>query len=37
VLEKVGLREEGVLRDERFVDGEHVDVHRFGLLVDEWG
>jgi RimJ/RimL family protein N-acetyltransferase len=35
VLEKVGLREEGVLRDEQFVDGEHVDVHRFGLLADE--
>jgi RimJ/RimL family protein N-acetyltransferase len=28
VLEKVGLREEGVLRGENFVGGEHVDVHR---------
>jgi RimJ/RimL family protein N-acetyltransferase len=36
VLEKVGLREEGVLRDEKFVDGDHVDVHRYGLLADEW-
>lgn len=36
VLEKVGLQEEGVLRDEKFVDGEHVDVHRYGLLADEW-
>ena len=36
VLQKVGLREEGVLRDQKFVDGEHVDVHRYGLLVDEW-
>lgn len=36
VLEKVGLQEEGVLRDEKFVEGEHVDVHRYGLLADEW-
>ena len=36
VLEKAGLREEGVLREEKFVDGEYVDVHRHGLLADEW-
>ncbi|WP_435063204.1 GNAT family N-acetyltransferase [Halobaculum sp. EA56] len=36
VLEKVGFREEGTLRGEAFVDGEHVDVTRFGLLADEW-
>lgn len=36
VLEKVGFTEEGVLRDEAFVDGERVDVHRYGLLADEW-
>lgn len=36
VLEKVGFEEEGVLRKEGFVDGEHVDIYRFGLLADEW-
>jgi RimJ/RimL family protein N-acetyltransferase len=36
VLEKVGLREEGVLRDQKFVDGDHVDVHQYGLLESEW-
>lgn len=36
VLEKVGLREEGRLRDEKFVDGEYVDVYRFGMLESEW-
>lgn len=29
VLGKVGLR------DEKFVGGDHVDIHRFGLLADE--
>ncbi|WP_411964146.1 GNAT family N-acetyltransferase [Haloferax sp. YSMS24] len=36
VLEKAGFTREGVLREEGFVDGEHVDVFRYGLLVDEW-
>jgi RimJ/RimL family protein N-acetyltransferase len=36
VLEKVGFTEEGVLRKEAFVDGEYVDVHRYGLLAREW-
>lgn len=36
VLEKVGFTEEGLLRAEGFVDGEHVDMHRYGLLADEW-
>ena len=36
VLEKLGFVEEGLLREEKFVRGEHVDVHRFGLLADEW-
>lgn len=36
VLEKVGFQEEGVLRKEGFVDGDHVDLHRYGLLADEW-
>jgi RimJ/RimL family protein N-acetyltransferase len=36
VLEKLGFEREGRLRDEKFVRGEHVDIHRFGLLADEW-
>ena len=36
VLEKNGFQREGVLRKEAFVDGERIDVYRFGLLVDEW-
>lgn len=36
VLEKAGFTEEGVLREEGFVEGERVDVLRYGLLVDEW-
>jgi RimJ/RimL family protein N-acetyltransferase len=32
VLEKAGFEREGVLRDEAFVDGERVDLHRYGLL-----
>lgn len=33
VLEKVGFRKEGDLREHHFVDGEHVDTLLFGLLV----
>lgn len=36
VLEKTGFTEEGVLREEAFVGGERVDVHRYGLLATEW-
>jgi len=36
VIEKVGFTEEGLLRREAFVEGEHVDVHRYGLLAEEW-
>ena len=36
VLEKVGFTEEGVFRAEAFVDGEFVDVHRYGLLSGEF-
>lgn len=36
VFEKLGFQEEGVFRKEGFVDGEYVDVHRYGLLADEW-
>lgn len=37
VLEKVGFTREGQFRAEAFVDGEFVDVYRYGLLADEWG
>lgn len=36
VLEKVGFTEEGLFRAEVFVDGEFVDVRRYGLLTAEW-
>ncbi|KAB1198499.1 MULTISPECIES: GNAT family N-acetyltransferase [Haloferax] len=36
VLEKAGFTREGVHRAEGFVDGEHVDVFRYGLLFEEW-
>jgi RimJ/RimL family protein N-acetyltransferase len=36
VLEKAGFEREGRLRREAFVDGERVDVVRFGLLADEY-
>lgn len=36
VLEKVGFTEEGILREEGFVDGEYTDLHRYGLLKREW-
>ncbi len=36
VLEKAGFEREGVLREEKFVGGEHVDVYRYGLLAADW-
>jgi RimJ/RimL family protein N-acetyltransferase len=36
VLEKAGFEREGVHREQCFVDGEHVDIYRYGLLVSEW-
>ena len=37
VLEqKVGMVEEAVLRDEKFVDGSHEDVYQYRLLESEW-
>jgi RimJ/RimL family protein N-acetyltransferase len=36
VLEKAGFTEEGVHREEAFVNGEFVDIHRYGLLAREW-
>lgn len=35
ILEKAGFQEEGRLRQEGFVDGEHVDLRRYGSLADE--
>lgn len=36
-LEKLGMTEEGVQRDEKYVDGEHHDVVRYSMLRREWG
>jgi ribosomal-protein-alanine N-acetyltransferase len=36
VLEKVGFEREATLRAEAFIEGERVDVHRYGLLADEY-
>lgn len=36
VLENVGFEREGVHREQAFVDGEHVDVYRYGLLAADW-
>lgn len=36
VLEKAGFTEEGVLRKEGFVEGNHVDMYRYGMLAEEW-
>lgn len=34
--QKFGFVTEGVLRHQHLVDGSYVDVHRLGLLIDEW-
>lgn len=36
VFEKLGMTEEGRQRDQKFVDGEFVDVYRYAVLDDEW-
>lgn len=36
VMEKVGFQEEGILREEVIKDGRRVDMHRYGLLAEEW-
>lgn len=36
VLEKLGFKHEGELRESRFVNGEYWDRHRYGLLSHEW-
>lgn len=35
MLEKLGFKQEGVLREQEYADGEFVDVHRYGLLSSE--
>ncbi|SER40925.1 GNAT family N-acetyltransferase [Natrinema salaciae] len=36
VLEKIGFKHEGVLRESRYVDGEYWHRHRYGVLRHEW-
>ncbi|UTF53742.1 GNAT family N-acetyltransferase [Natronosalvus rutilus] len=36
VLEKAGFQKEGEFRREAFVEGEYVDLLRYGLLAEEW-
>lgn len=36
VWEKLGYEHEGVHREAAFVGGEHVDLHHYGVLADEW-
>lgn len=36
LLEKLGFVHEGTQRRAKFVDGEHVDLHVYGVLADEW-
>jgi RimJ/RimL family protein N-acetyltransferase len=36
VLENLGLEREGVQREEKFVDGQYVDVVCYGVLAREW-
>jgi diamine N-acetyltransferase len=36
VLEKIGFREEGHLRDAFYKGGQYVDAYRYGLLEGEW-
>jgi len=36
VLESVGFEREGVFREHAFVRGERIDVHRYGLLAEEF-
>ncbi|SDQ94496.1 GNAT family N-acetyltransferase [Natronobacterium texcoconense] len=35
VLEKVGFEKEGTLRKEAFVEGEYIDLYRYGLLAED--
>ncbi|MHB9288708.1 GNAT family N-acetyltransferase [Halobacteriales archaeon Cl-PHB] len=36
LLESLGFTQEGRFREREFLDGDYVDVLRYGLLIDEW-
>lgn len=36
MVERLGFREEGRLRDHAYLRGERVDVLVYGLLAEEW-
>ena len=36
LCKRLGVVHEGTTRETQFVDGEYVDVERYGLLSDEW-
>lgn len=36
LLRSAGFEEEGVHREDAFVEGRYVDTHWFGILADEW-
>jgi [ribosomal protein S5]-alanine N-acetyltransferase len=36
VLETIGMRHEGVLRQMAYLRGEYVDIHMYSILRDEW-
>lgn len=36
LCERLGFTHEGTNREQKFVDGEYVDVELYGLLADEW-
>lgn len=36
IWEKLGYEHEAIHREEQFLDGEHVDVHYYSVLEDEW-
>ena len=36
IWKKLGFKEEGVLREGDFIDGEYEDIFMYGLLRDEW-
>lgn len=36
VLEKIGFEKEGVFEDHAYVRGEYVDLHRYGLLAEDF-
>lgn len=36
IAEKLGMREEGVLVEDVFLEGRYVDIFRFGILKSDW-